>query len=81
MRLGRLESLRIRGFRSLADVEIEDLPDVAVLIGANGSGKSNLISFFEMISRMLHAHGLAESSNVMAAPTINCSAGQRSRRA
>ena len=60
MRLGRLESLRIRGFRSLADVEIEDLPDVAVMIGANGSGKSNLIRFFEMISRMLHAHGLAE---------------------
>ena len=38
-----VERIRIRGFRSLADIEIRDLPRVAVLIGANGSGKSNLM--------------------------------------
>ena len=55
-----IESLHIRGFRSLADVEIESLPRVALLIGANGSGKSNLICFFELLSWMLKSRRLAE---------------------
>ena len=48
----RLESIRISGFRSLADVELSELPDVTVLIGENASGKSNLIRFFEMLQWM-----------------------------
>ena len=55
-----IHSIHIKGFRSLADVEIDDLPRVAVLIGANGSGKSNFIRFFEMMSWMLGAHRLGE---------------------
>ena len=45
-----IESIRIKGFRSLADVEITDLPRATILIGANGSGKSNFIHFFEMLN-------------------------------
>ena len=56
----QIESIRIRGFRSLADVEIEALPRAAVLIGANGSGKSNFIRFFEMVSWMIGSGRLAE---------------------
>ena len=56
----RIESVHIKGFRSLADVRIERLPRLAVLIGANGSGKSNVIRFFEMTSWMLRARRLAE---------------------
>ena len=48
-----IDSVHIRGFRSLADVEINGLPRAAVLIGANGSGKSNFIRFFEMMSWMI----------------------------
>lgn len=55
-----LETIRIKGFRSLADVEIHNLPAATVLIGANGSGKSNLIRFFEMLSWMLRSHELEE---------------------
>ena len=55
-----LESIQIRGFRSLSNIEITDLPRTAVLIGANGSGKSNLIRFFEMMSWMLRARRLAQ---------------------
>ncbi len=49
----RIESLNLRGFRSLADVAIPHLPQAAVLIGANGSGKSNLIRFFALMRWML----------------------------
>ena len=48
-----IDSIYIKGFRSLADVEINGLPGAAVLIGANGSGKSNFIRFFEMMSWMI----------------------------
>ncbi len=56
----RIEYLRIRGFRSLADIEIDALPGTAVLIGANGCGKSNFIRFFEMVTWMIGAGRLAE---------------------
>ena len=55
-----IERVHVRGFRSLADVELADLPRAAVLIGANGAGKSNFIRFFEMLSWMLKARRLDE---------------------
>ena len=56
----RIENIHIKGFRSLADVQISKLPAVTVMIGANGSGKSNLIRFFEMLSWMLKSGQLGE---------------------
>ena len=55
-----IESVRIRGFRSLADVALSGLPRRTVLIGANGSGKSNIISFFELVGWMLRSRRLGE---------------------
>ena len=60
MSAGRIEAVRIRGFRSLADVELSNLQNANVLIGANGSGKSNFIRFFEMMSWMLRSRRLGE---------------------
>ena len=48
-----IESIRIRGFRSLADVELSGLSSATVLIGANGSGKSNVLLFLDMLRYML----------------------------
>ena len=39
-----IESIRVRGFRSLADVELSGLGPATVLIGHNGSGKSNVLA-------------------------------------
>ena len=55
-----IEYIRIQGFRSLADVKLSEISMATVLIGANGSGKSNFVRFFEMLSWMLGAHRLAE---------------------
>ena len=57
----RIESIRIKGFRSLSDVKIVDLPKGAtVMIGPNGSGKSNLFHFFELIKCMVVHRDLEE---------------------
>jgi predicted ATPase len=56
----RIESIHIKGFRSLANVTVSELPDVTVMIGSNGSGKSNIIRFFELLSWMLKSRKLAE---------------------
>ena len=55
-----INSIHIRGFRSLADMELTDIPQVAVMIGANGSGKSNVIRFFDMLSWMLRSSRLQD---------------------
>ena len=56
----KIESVKIQGFRSLKDVELNNLPNAAVLIGPNGSGKSNFIRFFEMLQQMVRHRRLGE---------------------
>ena len=49
----RLAKLTLRGFKSIRElVDFEPAP-INVLIGVNGAGKSNLISFFRMLSWMM----------------------------
>src|SRR5260221_7238510 len=48
-----LETLSLRGFRSVKELEHFTLGPITVLIGANGSGKSNLIGFFRMMNDMM----------------------------
>ncbi len=42
----RIEQIRIKNFRAFKDVTLPDLPRLAVLVGANGTGKSTLLSVF-----------------------------------
>ncbi|GAB4558753.1 MAG: AAA family ATPase [Haliangiales bacterium] len=49
-----LESVTITGYKSIR--ELRDFPlhkDINLLIGANGSGKSNFIQFFELLGHMM----------------------------
>jgi len=50
-----LKKITIDGFKSFRHVEIE-LGRINVLIGANGSGKSNLLSFFDLLLAMINSH-------------------------
>jgi predicted ATPase len=50
--VAQLTSLRLAGWKSIRDAEIQ-LRVLNVLIGANGAGKSNLVSFFKLISEMM----------------------------
>jgi len=47
-----LRKVKIEGFKSIAAAEL-DLGDLNVVIGANGSGKSNLIGVFRLLERVL----------------------------
>lgn len=47
-----LRKVKIEGFKSIASAELE-FGDLNVIIGANGSGKSNLIGVFRFLERVL----------------------------
>ncbi len=50
----KLTNIQLKGFKSI-DEEGQDIPiqDITILLGANGSGKSNLISFFKMLNYIM----------------------------
>ncbi|MCC6537261.1 MAG: AAA family ATPase [Bryobacterales bacterium] len=58
--MSRLDRLSIEGFKSIRKLDGFELRDLNVLIGANGSGKSNFIAFFrflrEMVEQRLQVH-------------------------
>lgn len=48
----QLSRVVVKGFKSIADCDL-DLGPLNILIGSNGSGKSNFIGFFHMIQQIL----------------------------
>jgi predicted ATPase len=51
-----LKHISIKGYKSIKELSL-DLSPINVLIGANGSGKSNFISFFKLLNRMMQSQG------------------------
>lgn len=51
-RISELRRLSLKGFKSIKEMDLELRP-LNVLIGANGAGKSNLVSFFTMLNEMM----------------------------
>ncbi|MCB1160719.1 MAG: AAA family ATPase, partial [Leptospiraceae bacterium] len=49
----KIEQLSIKNFKVYKDVEIKDLPNMCVFLGANGSGKSTLFDVFGFLSDAL----------------------------
>jgi predicted ATPase len=50
--LAKLQRVILKGFKSIKEMDLELRP-LNVLIGANGAGKSNLVSFFKMLNEMM----------------------------
>lgn len=48
-----IKSLTIEGFKSIRKLEDFELRSLNVLIGANGAGKSNFVSFFRLLREMI----------------------------
>jgi predicted ATPase len=45
----KIDSIRLKNFRMFRDVTIDNIPDLCVLIGANGTGKSNFFGLFNFV--------------------------------
>ena len=50
--MAMLKRLVLNGFKSIKSLDLE-LRRMNVLIGENGAGKSNLVSFFKMLNEMM----------------------------
>ncbi len=48
-----IEYIEIKGFKSIKELKLELLP-INILIGSNGAGKSNFISFFKLINAIFN---------------------------
>ncbi|MDM1695919.1 AAA family ATPase [Thiopseudomonas alkaliphila] len=51
--MSAIHTLSISGFRSIRKLENLRLSNLNVLIGANGSGKSNFVAYFRMLSELV----------------------------
>jgi len=49
----QIKSVSLNGFKTIYNLQNINFEKVNIFIGANGSGKSNIVSFFEMISYMM----------------------------
>ncbi|OOF02805.1 recombinase RecF [Salinivibrio sp. MA440] len=51
--MSKIDTLTIHGFKSICQLEKLRLNDLNVLIGANGVGKSNFVSYFRMLHELV----------------------------
>ncbi|MCH9845284.1 MAG: AAA family ATPase [Alphaproteobacteria bacterium] len=56
----KLSNITIKGFKSLENIENFSLQSMNILVGANGTGKSNFLNFFGMLSWMIRGKNLQE---------------------
>jgi predicted ATPase len=49
----KIEALRIKNFKAFKDVEMLDIPNFCVIVGANGTGKSTLFNIFGFLKEAL----------------------------
>lgn len=51
-----ITSIKVEGFKTLSDFYLVLNPGLNVLVGPNGSGKTNIVSFFEFLSHVVDAN-------------------------
>ena len=57
-----ITSIYVNGFRSLINFTLSLKPGINILVGSNGSGKTNIIAFFEFLSQIITS-GASEAIN------------------
>lgn len=53
VRMTAIDKITIQGFKSIKALEDFELRSLNVIVGANGAGKSNLISFFKLLRALI----------------------------
>lgn len=56
----KLEKITVRGFKSIRDLSDFEVHNLNIIVGANGTGKSNFIEIFKVFSAMTKPGGLSE---------------------
>ena len=51
--MSKIKSISLSGFKTIKELKELEFENINIFIGANGSGKSNIVSFFEMIGFMM----------------------------
>lgn len=49
----KIESIRLKNYKLFKDIALDNLPELAIFVGANGSGKSTLFDIFGFLSDAL----------------------------
>jgi len=49
----RIESIKLKNYKVFQDIELKELPDLAIFVGANGVGKTTLFDAFGFLSDCL----------------------------
>ena len=52
----KIERLKIKNFKAFKDVEMRDIPNFCVIVGANGTGKSTLFNVFSFLREALSSN-------------------------
>ena len=49
----KIEQIRIKNFKAFKDMEMRDIPNFCVIVGANGTGKSTLFQVFSFLKEAM----------------------------
>ena len=52
----KIETIRLKNYKTFRDVELRDVPAFMVVVGANGSGKSTLFDVFGFLHDCLRGN-------------------------
>lgn len=69
-----LEKLRIQNYRSCLDTSIEFQPDLSVLIGPNGSGKTNVLQAIVLLQKIMEEDVYSRRRGISAPDTSRLTA-------
>ena len=65
-----ITNISVDGFKSLQNFELSFTPGLNILVGPNGSGKTNIVSFFEFVTHLMQVDASEATSRVGGAGAV-----------